>query len=820
LCKDGSYRQPNEVYFEDGKVQKLFGEGVEYVSNDLPHNATGDLYELIGVASTPRPEDIIHYIKQLIDAPPSGSARERIQNVIHYLGKHFNEDLSPFENLKNIAWLPVEKDEDRWHKPSSVYAPEKKELFASQAEFIDVRNRTVALPVLSFLSVKTEPSVEQVVEHLLYCTRKGTPPDNPQQIYEALSSELERNGPDAKRQVQRLRNKKTLYVRGVGFCRPDHVFRLQHPFGPFRYRLSNVTGGYEKFLDTVGVKSDYGSEDAVGVLLDIADEHGSSQEIDEDVRPIVLNCWKICEDLGLNKEHIQQLKKGNVVLSKEGLLIRPEEAYFHDHPNLPSRIKKFLKGNLVQPDPAITSALGKAGVRSIRKVLRTRLAEAPEAAPDQSVSTRIKNRISLIRRILAERSDDGDTLSEVSIGNIETFRSPHLSVITEAAVLGEKITSEPKTVAAFLDDATGRLYVTDAGSQAWLAVCREIALLLAPTREPASLASDLTHALQPKSLQEAKQRLDALGFVHIEEHQHKPIREQPPISLEQDEEGGEDESNKDDNRLRGEADGFDIEERHSSSDTEGESHVQPSDEMEREATDSGTPPDEVSQDDSLKPSPDTIPIPSAEDEADLSRSSRDSSVHRGSSSEEKSEDEKQVLRGDYTSGGDEEPSSVEPPAHTRRKSKLRSYVISTGNEDELSDTAATGPSPSLSSGSREKINRSGIEFVLNRERAEGRVPEEQDHFNPGYDICSRDEHGNTVRFIEVKSTNGPWDGFGIGLSSTQFNMAQEKKEMYWLYVVERVASDNPKLHRIQHPVQHIDEYRLDDEWAKIAEGTS
>jgi hypothetical protein len=833
LCKDGSYRPPDEVYFEKEEVQTLLGGDAAYVSKDLPHEAARNLYELIGVASTPRPEDILRHVKQLVNTPPSESTIQQIKDVIHYLGQNYTDQLTTLDDLKRISWLPAEGDDESWHKPVNVYAPDNKHLFASQAEFVDVRNRSVARPVLDFLGVEKNPKIKQIVEHLLHCAREETPPNQPERIYKTLSSEIEQNPSNAKRQVQRLKDRKTLYIQGVGFCKPSHVFRSKHPFGSFRYQLGSITHDYNKFLDTIGVKQDYGSGDAVSVLLDIAEEHGDSREITEDVRAVVQCCWEVCQELGLQERHLRKLREKKVVLSTEENLIQPEKAFFDDHPDLPSRIEEFLRDNLVHPDPDAISALDKAGVRSVRNVLTTRLAEAPEATRHQNRTARIKDRLPLIQRILTERSGHEDPLSAASIRDIETFRSHHLSVITEATVLGERITSEPKTVTAFLDDATNRLYVADTNGQPWFAVSREIALHLAPVREPASLASDLTHALQPPSLREAEERLDALGFAHIKEHQHEPVRGQAPVSLEKNNEDEEDKSNEVDGQPGNEVDGDDSETQHSSDDTRPESPAQPSHETERDSTNSGSSPGVGSEgSNNTTSNSGSASTSSTQNGAGQSRSSRgnkrvrqdSSSGNRDSeqrltkrssgskveneqndsesptpSSEETLEDEKQASHADDSSEDNGKLPSDDPPVHSRRKSKLRSYVVSTENEEELRNTGTTRQGQSLNSSNQETINRSGIEFVLEREKEEGRVPEEQDHYNPGYDIQSRDENGNTLRFIEVKSTNGPWDGFGVGLSSTQFEMAQEKKDMYWLYVVEHAASDDPKLHRIQHP---------------------
>ena len=65
--------------------------------------------------------------------------------------------------------------------------------------------------------------------------------------------------------------------------------------------------------------------------------------------------------------------------------------------------------------------------------------------------------------------------------------------------------------------------------------------------------------------------------------------------------------------------------------------------------------------------------------------------------------------------------------------------------------------------------------------------------------------------------SGAWDGYGVGLSAPQFDMAQEKRDLFWLYVVDSVDGDKPGLTRIQDPASKIVDYRFDDGWRVISE---
>jgi hypothetical protein len=91
------------------------------------------------------------------------------------------------------------------------------------------------------------------------------------------------------------------------------------------------------------------------------------------------------------------------------------------------------------------------------------------------------------------------------------------------------------------------------------------------------------------------------------------------------------------------------------------------------------------------------------------------------------------------------------------------------------------------------------------------------HYNPGYDIQSKNQSGQIERYIEVKSCSGQWTELGVNVTSAQFKKAQELGNLYWLYVVESPLSDNPQITCIQNPANRVKEFRYDNGWRDLAE---
>jgi hypothetical protein len=91
------------------------------------------------------------------------------------------------------------------------------------------------------------------------------------------------------------------------------------------------------------------------------------------------------------------------------------------------------------------------------------------------------------------------------------------------------------------------------------------------------------------------------------------------------------------------------------------------------------------------------------------------------------------------------------------------------------------------------------------------------HSHPGYDVrSSSGSPDESERLIEVKSLDGVWDAFGVGLEPMQFETAQRERGSYWLYVVEHARTATPVVHTLQDPTAQISSFRLDHKWAALS----
>jgi|LWDU01.1.fsa_nt_gi hypothetical protein len=90
--------------------------------------------------------------------------------------------------------------------------------------------------------------------------------------------------------------------------------------------------------------------------------------------------------------------------------------------------------------------------------------------------------------------------------------------------------------------------------------------------------------------------------------------------------------------------------------------------------------------------------------------------------------------------------------------------------------------------------------------------------NKGFDIYEKDEQGNIVRYIEVKTLTGKWGSGGVGITEHQLDFAldQKQKDKWWLFVVEGINTENPNVYQFKNPVLEANRFMFDSSWKQLA----
>ncbi|GHT02015.1 hypothetical protein AGMMS50276_31420 [Synergistales bacterium] len=139
------------------------------------------------------------------------------------------------------------------------------------------------------------------------------------------------------------------------------------------------------------------------------------------------------------------------------------------------------------------------------------------------------------------------------------------------------------------------------------------------------------------------------------------------------------------------------------------------------------------------------------------------------------------------------------------KHEKLSYVYPEGSASEEEDS---DPETLKKKMATEAVARKA---VCDYETEHGRYPKEMPLDWPGYDIESKNNEDEPIRYIEIKSSKQSWGNyFRPLLSNTQIQCAMEHKDRYWLYVVENALDDNQrKIYAINNPFSKIGKFAFD-----------
>ena len=794
-CTDGEFRRPAEVYFPNKEVKAILGDHVSYALQ--PSADRANLFCRLGVKSRPHAKDILCAIGELASRQPVQKPRKEMVNILEILGKRWAEpsftEKERYSSLKSKAWLPAERDSNRWYSPNELYAAYSKHLFSSQAKFLDLpyRVQQAISEFLEYLGVNLNPEPFQVVSHLLQCSELNRAP--PGGIYRWLNNNAQSDG------LEQLRRTACLHIGGE-YRYPDQVFWEQHSFGRFRV-LSPDFRQYQNLVEALDIREAPDYRDAIEVLKEVAREVGDNTLSSENKdRDIVLQCWIMLSEELSKAQQSEDINAGIIragmvkselhniycVPNSQERLRTPSEMFFEDSAvpldELPD-LSDLVRNNLIERLDRVYPAMKAAGVRSISDVVRGVVDNPVDRQEDKELEKRFRDRTRLIKFF---------SNSAIQTKYINFICVEELRVRWYTDSFNGNHSTQPETISAYLDRDKDTLYFTsEAGDRPWRAIARELTKATAPGEEISSNAPAIMIVLQAATNKDAVSQLKELGINTPEELRKlestgavvESLEEAPPSDGQQEPR----------TPPQGElASGEVINEApQSERDNPAESGPMPLDDENDTPTgpsggDGGTP-----------------TTGSSSDTETVTRGGTHgggSSQHRRSSGDDGS-----------TRWGGQTRDSVPNSGRRRQGSGGGRQFISGPYVGAHSGEEAPSPEGSAEADRRRALEESAIAFILKCEPDWERTPTN----NPGYDL-EKIDHNGVISLCEVKAMNGVWQGHRVGLTHTQFKTAQEYREAYWLYVVEHANTDSPNIVRIQDPAGKARTFTFDHGWREVA----
>lgn len=535
-CTDGEFRVAGKCYFDQATVKKCFEDTVHLVSSINQTDSLRDFYIWLGVESNPRIDDLLSRIRELTQPPPSPDSIQFIQHILEYLGNQTRktEETEAFlseetiKDLKSMKWLPAKNKRDRWYQPEKdkIYTDYRAYLFEkSNATFLDVPSNIQknCSELFKRIGVKTEPDVQLVASHLLFCSSKNIP------VNESVYTFLNDNSSNPA--IKGLIGKSCLYI-DANYVTPNQVFWGEHPFGRFRMRLGDDFRKYNYFFKALNVRETPNHEDAVDVIKEISDQFGKmNTPLDEEANQVLMACWELIQAAILKKEIedrvFNTLRETKCIADGRRMLAFPKNLFFENRPGLSEKFGDALKNNIIQRSLGAWRAMSKAGVQPLGTAIQIILQECQDCLEYPEFKQKVIERKDQICRILDTYSENGNTVDALkNLENIRYFSATFIKIKYNIQVFKQPFESEIETPPALyqMEQNQQQLIILKTNHINWAAVARELAIALLPNEDPGKIASPLKDILSAGSLEEAGNTLDELGFQRLNVNKPKSIQ--------------------------------------------------------------------------------------------------------------------------------------------------------------------------------------------------------------------------------------------------------------------------------------------------------
>ena len=520
-CTDGVFRQPNNVYFRNNEVAPVLGNKASYALIPDSSEARYDLYNWLGVRSTPHIPDIIDVIERTVETGPTSESRAVVDTMLKVLGSRWS-DLEDSDKhycgvLKTKHWLPTDHDTSSWFRPDELYLTVNRSLFASQGKFLYTTReiQRTSRDFLAWLGVRRKPRVFDLVNHLLWCSKRKEPPVS--QIYERLSKESISLG-----DLRRLKDSACLWAEDR-YVRPEDVCFGPHQFGRFRVQLDSEVGRYRRLLEELGVREQPDSDDAIKVLKDL-DRCSEGHILSPNDRKVANRCWimlsQAIDSDGLSRATLKrELEHYRCIPNNNYVLYYPSQICFADRPELVEKFRDYIGVQSIDRPEKAWVAMEASGVQRVSQVIRGDVSEALNGQEDKSTVNRVTDRSRLMGTILEAASItfiSGEYLSMLE--TLQFLRVDEVKVRWILEAFDLKRASGPAAVPAHWDDSEQVIYFTHqpSNSRPWSAISRELALAFGFGENIASVSPGLKIVLEASSYRDAEEELANLGIGSIE----------------------------------------------------------------------------------------------------------------------------------------------------------------------------------------------------------------------------------------------------------------------------------------------------------------
>jgi hypothetical protein len=840
----GEYASPNEVYFWSAPLASILGDDpARWVDETwLPSQISPrarDLFERLGMPITVAAEHIVERIKIISEnSDLDGIATKTtpiIRHVLEQWSRFDEKERISLRDLREVHFLAatvdgVRKDGVRY-SPRSVYRAGRAAGFASQVPVVEMvalrQSTSIVVDFLDLIEMPAEPATDKIVAHLEHCMNVGASVND--LTYQMLNERLE--GAENAACIDRLAGTNFISIPGVGFIGAGEVFWLAPPFGGHWHTASPRMRQREQLYRRLGVVDSPEPRHFAALAVQIA---GSLSRSSDDVI-IHSRCLAALAE-ALERDDVGASDAADLLVDQKAFLsinddaTSTRDAIWLDSEQLAGSFGSVLDERLVRLTDVGRSAairfLRRLEVPALTDIARFRLAEEPDKRLAIEATSLLQSRADLILW-LAPNHPSRQVLRKM-LKRLEIRFSDQLLVQAEIDAFDPSVRSPASSAPAYLDQEAGLLHLRSAKDRVdWATAFRTLFAEVerfCPTADMPPLCMTAAYIMSLEDRADAEQALRASDFKAPGHDDHgveagRELRDEPEEAEAEVVEDGttKDVQDKDVSARYDSSHDEDVSEARSGNGTKRNGRVSRDgggrqDTSEKQDSDDGNAPNDDKHDDVV-----------FNDEAYGSASSRGAfgadptepttaAGTAGGAGQRGGAMFSGEPRGTGASKVGTGPKSEAMEERQVRRSRMLSYVARRGMRGD-GDAEATSAGDDIS----DLIDAAAMKAALNYEKARGWDPEQQPHFNPGFDILSKSPSGGR-RLIEVKGLENKWTERGIKLSHVQFSMAREHPDEFWIYVVEHARDlEHQRVTAIGNPFSKVEEYWFDHNWRETSE---
>lgn len=847
---DRALRAASSLYWRSDVLDAVFGRGKYPTAAHAMGAATPswqEFYEALGSSTVPRIQDIVD---RIIELSKSAQSSDR-DDALRHLFTHLNEradDWSEAEAklvrcLQAIDCMPATPDGGGLAAPAVLYISDLKNLVGSQARCVSFyfRPRTA---LRDALALKDTVRVSTVVANLR--DRVAKQQEIPKPIYEFLNAHAD----DAA--VRHLRDEPCVDIGNGRILKGAQIFFEPVQFGKYRFHLPEQLAPYTDFFRTIGVRhvAEIDPEALVEVLSDISSEWSVGNRMpDEEALAVIEKVLAEMSRLNAEGEHnglsaaIAPILGTKCLPRADGLFVTPTQLVIKDQQAFAQEFGERLGASLIDKRPATWQVLHSFfAVPMLSAVVTESLREPDRCVLNRQATTVIRGKRQFVARIVESlrgsfpRGWRLERLDELDVHTADPLQVEYQLTACAPIKVG------PRPVKAVYDEGANRLLIAPGEALHSAAFARAYAQALNPEIELSRTVPLLRTVFEIDDPAALSAELSEMGVDLLSEDRKvlEGLESEAIQSL-----GAEDEEdNGDDAGAVADTDGDGVVDRGADSGGPGNGvdraasdaiDGEPREVRPRKPTDpstgGGTKPSPTrSGSDGLVESEGSATTGESDAPAETEATGVIDEVEDAEGRDDDSwEHDGAEADGDADRGYGGRPRAGSGGAKTGSRGgarRRRSGARSGDRDPEHNASQRSSPYESSQNWFRVRIARNrDCESSEERDRLRSEASDDTEAraaviafeksrgwdavpaptMQKGFDVVSTDPTTGEKRRIEVKGLSSSWDDDAtVRLSYSQFHDAhafEGHKEDYWLYVVDRLLSDRPRIFPIQNPAR-------------------